>query len=365
MEAIKHAISTCSRLYGAYPYTTVTCVDPAFNSRSGGMEYPTFFTGGAYFLTRKGIPSPEAVTIHEFGHGYFYGLVATNEFEYPWMDEGFTSFLDTEIYYQAYGEPLYSKFYFGIPLTFKNVKIPVEAEGISDHRSTSTMDIMQRFSWDFLNGNSYGANSYAKGNLMLRMLKRFIGEELFNRMMKAYSQRFWFKHPRPQDFCDVVSEFAGQDMSWFLGQFIYGSGKLDYAIESITSRKADPPRGWFDGRYETGSQVSGGSEAYESDVIVRRLGEVKIPVEVLVVFEDGEKVRNTWDGQYRWRKFTYDRPARVKMAVVDPDFKLVLDQNRTNNSLMSKANSLAPLKWMSNWMIWLQHALELFTVFGG
>jgi len=329
------------------------------------MEYPTFFTGGAYFLTRKGIPSPEAVTIHEFGHGYFYGLVATNEFEYPWMDEGFASFLDTEITYKAYGEPLYSKFYFGIPLTFKDIKIPIEAEGISDHRLTSTMDIMQRFSWNFLRENSYGANSYSKGNLMLRTLKRFMGEDLFNRMMKAYSQRFWFKHPRPRDFYEVVSEFAGQDMSWFWDQLIYGSSKLDYAIEGITSRLAKAPRGWFDGRYESGSRTTEGDETYESEVIVRRLGGVKIPVEVLVVFENGEKVRDTWDGQYRWRKFIFHHPSRIMMAIVDPDFKLVLDLNRTNNSMMNKANTLAPLKWMSNWMIWLQHALEVFTVFGG
>ncbi len=365
MDAVKHAIRYCSQLYGDYPYSTVTCVDPAYNSRSGGMEYPTFFTGGSYFLHKKDIPSPEGVTIHEFGHGYFYGLIASNEFEHPWMDEGFSSFLDTEIYYKAYGRPLYSKFYFGIPVTFKDVKIPIESEGISEHRLTSNMDIMQRFSWDFLRGDSYGANSYSKGSLMLRTLKRFMGEVSFNKMMKAYSKRFWFKHPRPRDFYGVVSEFAGQDMSWFLDQFVYGSGKLDYAVGRITSRRLKRPRGWFDGKYEEGDWSERNNIMFESEVIVRRLGEVKIPVEVLVIFEDREEFRETWDGEYRWHKYTYIQPARIKAAIVDPDFKLVLDQNRTNNSKTRKANSLAPWKWMSNWLIWLQHALEVFTVFGG
>ena len=59
MNAVKNAIKYSSLWYGDYPYTTVTCVDPAYNSHSGGMEYPTFFTGGAYFLTRKGISRPE------------------------------------------------------------------------------------------------------------------------------------------------------------------------------------------------------------------------------------------------------------------------------------------------------------------
>lgn len=365
MNAVKNAIKYCSLFYGDYPYTTVTCVDPAYNSRSGGMEYPTFFTGGAYFIARKGIPRPESVTIHEFGHGYFYGLLGNNEFENPWMDEGFNSFLDTEVYYAAYEEPLYYKSYFGIPITFKKVKIPIESSGISRHRQTFDMDIMQRFSWKFMEGESYGANSYAKCELMLRTLKRVMGKELFSKMIKAYSKRFWFKHPRPKDFYEVVSEFARQDMSWFLDQFIYGSGKLDYAIGQITNRRLRRSEGWFDGKYKKRSQTKAEKPVFESEVLVRRLGEVKIPVEVLVVFDDGKELREKWDGQYRWKKFTYKHPTRIKRAIVDPEFKLVLEINRTNNSMMRKANKLAPFKWTSNWLIWLQHALELFTIFGG
>ena len=362
MNAVKNAIKYCSLFYGDYPYTTATCVDPAYNSRSGGMEYPTFFTGGAYFLTRKGISRPEGVTIHEFGHGYFYGLVGNNEFENAWMDEGFTSFLDTEVYYTAYGDPLYNQSYFGIPVTFKNVNIPIESDGVSRHRQTYNMDDMQRFAWEFLEGGSYGANSYSKAELMLRTLKRFMGQDLFSRMIKTYSQRFWFKHPRPEDFYAVVSEFAGRDMSWFLDQFVYGSDKLDYAIGNISSRKIKQPQGWFDGEYINRKMKE---NRYQTEIIVRRLGEVKLPVDVLIVFEDGEEFRETWDGQYRWKKYTFQKPARIKKAVVDPEFKLVLDINRTNNSMMRKSNKLAPLKWVSNWMVWLQHALEFFTVLGG
>jgi hypothetical protein len=364
MNAVKNAIRYASLLYGDYPYTTATCVDPGYNSRSGGMEYPTFFTGGAYFLTRKGIPRPEGVTIHEFGHGYFYGLVGSNEFENPWMDEGFTSFLDTEIYYAAYGEPVFSKSYFGVPVTFKGVKIPIESDGISRHRQTYNMDILQRFSWEFMEGGSYGANAYSKAELMLRTLKRFMGKDLFARMIKDYSMRWWFKHPRPEDFYAIVSEYAGEDMGWFLDQFIYGSEKLDYAVSNITNRKQRRKKGLFGGEYRAGEPAEDGKN-YQSEVLVRRLGGVTLPVEVLVVFEDGERIFEEWDGLYRWKKFTYSRPAPVLKAEVDPEFKLVLDINRTNNSRTLKPNRLAPLKWASNWLLWLQHLLELFTLFGG
>ncbi len=365
MNAVKNAIKYCSIFYGDYPYTTATCVDPAYNSRSGGMEYPTFFTGGAYFITRKRDDSPEGVTIHEFGHGYFYGLVGNNEFENAWMDEGFTSFLDTEVYYAAYGNPLYTKRYFGIPVSFNEVNVPIESDGISSHRQTSDMDVLQRYAWEFLEGGSYGANSYSKGELMLRTLKRYMGPGLFADMIKSYSQRWWFKHPKPKDFYDAVAEFAGQDMSWFLDQFVYGSGKLDYAIGNISNQEPKQKKGWFAGDYMDDRSEIRNEEIYESEVLVRRLGEVKIPVEILVVFEDGSTIEENWDGQYRWKKFEYSGPSRIRKAIVDPAFKLVIDVDRTNNSMARKANKVAPFKWASRWLLWLQHTLEFFTVFGG
>lgn len=365
MTAVKNAIKYSSLFYGDYPYTTATCVDPAYNSRSGGMEYPTFFTGGAYFISPERSGSPEGVTIHEFGHGYFYGLVGSNEFENPWMDEGFTSFLDSEVYYAAYPNPLYTRRYFGIPVAFDGVDIPIESEGISSHRQTWDRDDMQRFAWKFMSGESYGANSYAKGELMLRTLKRYLGENIFGNMIKSYSQSWWFRHPKPWDFYEVVSEFAGQDMSWFLDQLVYASKKLDYAIGGLSSRGAQPQEGWFNGEYRDSGSRGQGARTYQSEVLVRRLGEVRVPVEILVVFEDGSERRENWDGDYRWKKFHYSGPHRVARAVVDPDFKLVIDVDRTNNSMTRKPNKTAPLKWTSRWMAWLQHAMEFFALFGG
>ena len=366
MAAVKNAIKYASLWYGDYPYTTATCVDPAYNSRSGGMEYPTFFTGGAYFLSPEGVPSPEGVTIHEFGHGYFYGLLGTNEFENAWMDEGMTSYLDAAITHAAYGEPVYSRRFFGIPVTYSQVRIPIESEGISRHRMTSDRDDMQRLSWQYMDGGSYGANAYAKGQLLMLTLRRFLGEEVFDPMMKAYSSRWWWKHPRPQDFFDVVSEFAGEDMGWFLDQIVHGSGKLDYALGGITNRAVLPQQGLFRMAYRSGQEAGArNSPEYESEVLVRRLGEVKVPVRIQVWFEDGRMITEDWDGQYRWKKLKYLTQSRVTRAVVDPDFIYALDTDRTNNGLTLKPDRLAPWKWTAIWLHWLQHALEFFTVMGG
>lgn len=367
MNAVKHAIKYASLLFGNYPYTTVTCVDPAYNSHSGGMEYPTLFTGGATFLDRMGSGDPESVIIHEFGHGYFYGLIGSNEFEHAWMDEGMTSFLDTEIYYTAYGEPYMTKRYFGIPVLFKTARIPIELDeyhGISEYRQTSDMDDMQRFSWKFINGASYTSNVYFKSELMMRTLKRYLGTDVFSDMIKDYSEKWWFNHPLPKDFYDIVKAHAGQDMSWLLDQLIHGSENLDYAITSIQNKQKRKSRGWFDGIYREDEQDQSEHRIYESEVLVRRLGGVRIPVDVLVVFQDGKTIRERWNGQYRWKKYAYSGPVKIKQAVVDPDFKLVLDIDRTNNSWTLNPDRLSPWKWTSTWLLWLQHAMECLGFFG-
>jgi hypothetical protein len=226
------------------------------------------------------------------------------------------------------------------------------------------MDIMQNFTWHFMNTTSYSTNSYAKAELMLRTLQRYMGKDVFSRMIKAYSIRNWFKHPRPQDFYNVVSEFAGQDMGWFLDQFVHGSGKLDYAVGAIQSERKRIPKGWMGTKYREDGTPYKKNQDYRCEVLVRRIGDVRMPVEVSIVFEDGTDIREIWDGQYRWKRFIYEGPHKLKRAVVDPEHKLVIDLDRTNNSMVMAPNKLAPLKWVSNWLVWLQHALESFAFLG-
>jgi len=214
---------------------------------------------------------------------------------------------------------------------------------------------------------------------MLRTLEKYLGEKLFFRIMKTYFSRFKYGHPRPKHFIQVVNEVSAQDMKWFFDQIAFGSGEVDYAIESVTSRSPSMKIGLFDkdgekvymdGKSETKTEKGKEKEKkekkekiYISEVTVRRLGEVKIPVEVLIVFENGDKVLEKWDGQYRWTRYRYQKPSKIKYAHVDPEHKLVLDVNYTNNSKYQKRKSFSSYKWTSRWMFWFQHFLETFAFF--
>lgn len=119
-QALITAIKHYGLMYGPYPYETLTMVDPNRGAGSvGGMEYPTLVTLGTGIHNPEADLSLESVILHEFGHQYWYGMVASNEFEESWLDEGFTTYSTAKIKDAYYGsQPDYRsirslRWYFG------------------------------------------------------------------------------------------------------------------------------------------------------------------------------------------------------------------------------------------------------------
>ena len=102
---------------------------------------------------------------------------------------------------------------------------------------------------------------------------------------------------------------------------------------------------------------------YDSTVVVRRLGDGQAPVKIEVHFEDETKVREQWDGRYRWIKLTYKNSPKVTFAEVDPEGTLVLDANLTNNSFRVEEDKRGAMKWFVRWVFWLQNLFFAFAFF--
>jgi hypothetical protein len=94
-DIILKTLAEFDRRYGPYPYKIVTVIDPEPGSEIGGMEYPTLFTGGTSWYEPTYVT--EVTAEHEFGHQYWYGMVATNEFEDAWLDEGINSYTEVNV----------------------------------------------------------------------------------------------------------------------------------------------------------------------------------------------------------------------------------------------------------------------------
>jgi len=368
-EATRTALRYYGEWFGAYPYAYITVIDPAWQSGAGGMEYPTLFTAGSRWLAPAGVADPEGVTVHEAGHQFWYAIVGNNEFQDAWMDEGFNTF-STGRAMEAnpdYRVNYVAQRYFGgfVPWVFKDITVSreVDENGLSGYRASAKSDAQSTPTYKYFPATG-GGLSYSKTALWLHTLERYLGWATLQRVMSTHFSRWQFRHPKPLDFFAIVNEVTGRDMTWFFDQAYRSSLVFDYGLESIRSEPAKGP-GFVDRNGKVEFDESAGKDGpVRSTIIVRRYGEAVFPVDVQVVFKNGEKVREHWDGRDRWTAFTYERAVPAAYAVVDPERILLLDINRTNNSFTTTpVADAAARKWMLKWMVWLQDALATYSFF--
>jgi len=138
----------------------------------------------------------------------------------------------------------------------------------------------------------------------------------------------------------------------FFNQAVYGTQLLDYAIESISS---DPAQWWMPEPKDQ-KQIQ-----YLSTVYLHRKGDFILPVTVEIVFDDGTRLRERWNGVDRWTKFTYTRNARVVSAEIDPDHAILLDTNFFNNSYTTRWNPVPARKLTNLWVSFNQLAAQLLS----
>ena len=364
--ATRAALRYYGEWFGPYPYGHITIVDPAWQSDAGGMEYPTLFTAGSRWLAPAGVTTPEGVTIHEAGHQFWYGIVASNEFEDAWMDEGINTYSTARVIEAAFTPNYYVRRYFGnfVPRVFRDFPLGRVTDGdrLIPYRLAATADAPSTPTFRYFPGTA-GAITYAKTALWLHTLERMLGWETMQRVMSTYFSRWAFRHPKPADFFATANEVSGRDLTWFFDQVYRGSAAFDYGIGSLTSEPA-VGRGYPGDGNDRRFAEAGTGGPFHTTVVVRRLGDGVFPVDVRVVFENKEELRWQWDGQGRWKAFDADKPVRAVFAEVDPDRVLLLDANTTNNSAaLTPRAPAAARKWSLAWLVWLQDHLLTYGFF--
>jgi hypothetical protein len=293
-------------------------------------------------------------------------IVGFDERRHAWMDEGFNTFSTARTIAQFFPRNYHETRLFGgfVPWVARDIRRSRETDGLDEYRASAKSDRQSTPTWQYWPATG-GGLSYEKTALWLNTLERYLGWPTLQKVMSTYFARWKFRHPKPADFFAVVNEVSGRDMTWFFDQVYRSSNVFDYGVQQLTSGREER-RGVFDrdGRHQfvAGDGDSGGR--YRTDVVVRRYGEAIFPVDVLVTFGDGHKVREHWDGRERWKLYSYTRPARAVTAQVDPDRVLLLDINYTNNSktLEPRARAAAT-KWMLKWMTWVQDLMLTYAFF--
>lgn len=338
IHVLKGAMTLFDKWYGPYPYDRLTVVDPPHGAlEAGGMEYPTLITAGTGpdLITPKGFLEPEVVAEHEFGHQYWYAMVATNEFEDAWMDEGINSYTEFKVMGALYGEKTSA-------INFPFAQMSDFAEQRLGYLGEPDTDPMTRFGWQFLDMGAYGGVTYGKTATVLLTLERMIGSDKMQQAMHEYFMRYRFKHPAPEDFMNTIQEVAGQNLSWYFDQAFKGTQVLDYEVSDTISDRAD----WYNEPAAAAKHDSlkKAPPEYRDTVVVRRKGDFIAPVDLEVKFDDGSTAREHWDGKDRWIRYSYIKPAQIKSAEIDPEHKMWLDRDFYNDSQTANGNSHANRK---------------------
>lgn len=215
------ALELVEEKIGLYPYQSYSFIQGG----DGGMEYPmaTLITGNRPLISLVG------VAVHEWLHSWFQMVLASNEALYPWMDEGFTAYMEEEIMNQLKAEDR-------IPGV--SAALDPHAETLADFKAfagTPAEEPLSTHADHFSTSRAYGIGSYVKGALCLHHIRYMVGEKAFWDGMKQYYALWKFRHPNPDDFFRVMEKTSGLELDWFKLYWVNTVKTIDYAISGVAS----------------------------------------------------------------------------------------------------------------------------------
>jgi len=391
LEVLLATLESMEARFGAYPWSTITVIHPPADADgAAGMEYPTLFTTSDILRAPAWLRlfgaeerlSGLFTTVHEFGHQYFQGMLASDESTQPWLDEGLNTASNMLTLIDWQGE--------GAWVTrVGNQQISVDEFVRGSLDGEPALDPVDATAETYRSvTGSYGDTVYRKTGALLLTLRRLVGPARFDPAFRAYALEWRFRHPTGDDLVATFLRELGArpllegtgpegqavnlDLADYFQQALHSVAAVDFGLLKVRNRRRAGAAGWH--RDEHGAlalQAAAGDRdlppaelpeaEVEGVVVVHRIGEFRVPVELEVEFETGAAVRTLWDGQARYRVFTWPG-RRVRAARLDPDGKLLLEGPRLDNH--RAAPEAAPSDGVSRPVGDLGEALAL-TVLGG
>lgn len=304
--------------FGKYAYPQYSFIQGG----DGGMEYPM-----ATLIKGPGL----GTVFHEWMHSWYQMMLATNEAQHPWMDEGFTSWAEGEVFAYYRKEK-------GITPPDADV-LPVNHadayRGYFALMRSGLAEPMTTFSDHYNTNFAYSVNAYSKGEMFITQLGYIVSDSVRDKIMLEYYDRWKFKHPNPGDFLKVAKDVSKLQLDWYKEYWINTIKTIDYSIDSL----------W--------------EEDGKSVIRLRRIGEMPMPIDLKLTFKDstsemhyipldmmlGAKPAETTDPrivhqEWNWTNRTYnlvfDRKLfDLRSVEIDPTRRMA-DVDQSNNTLVLK-----------------------------
>ncbi|MCC6280562.1 MAG: M1 family metallopeptidase [Saprospiraceae bacterium] len=220
---VRRSVEFYSKHVGEYPWPQATAVHSAL-SAGGGMEYPMITVIG----DSRSPKSLDEVITHEVGHNWFYGILASNEREHPFLDEGMNSYYEYRYMREYYNnDELVHLPKFLLDPSRQGSLIELAQLALAREHVDTPPD---RHS-NNMSQAAYGVQVYTKTGTTMRWLEQSVGTELFDRAMQAYYRDWQFRHPYPNDL-RASWKNAGLDADWWF-ELMQTQKQADVAIGKI------------------------------------------------------------------------------------------------------------------------------------
>lgn len=323
LATLRFALPHFSARYGPYPYPDLTVVHPPEHAgAAGGMEYPTLITTGGAWHASYWSRAVELVTLHELGHQWFYGLVATHEARWPFLDEGLTSYAESVAAEALFG-PTSASDLLGFELSAEPLRRA--AMQLGPHDAPLALPAS-----DFVTFEELGALVYSKTALLLTTIANLYGKAALDAALRTYAERYRFRHPRPDDLLQVLRETLGPAAAANVGAVVLRGDGVNYVARDLRTARLSEPRGIASAWSQWPTPAAG---SFESRVNVFREGELQLPVEVLLITATGERITKLWSGEGRVEVMTHTGDSPVVSAVVDPSSKILIEESLLDNAV--------------------------------
>lgn len=267
------------------PYAFKKLANVQSKTDFGGME-----NASAIFYAENTVTGDrrhEDLMAHEVAHQWFGNMATEKSFAHLWLSEGFATYLTN----------IYLEHQYGIQRLQDRLRKDREAVIRFVHRNDvpvvhQTSDLMS-----LLN-----ANSYEKGGWVLHMLRRQVGDTIFQKIIQTYYARFEGGNAETEDFQKVAEELSGKKLDEFFQQWLYNGGL---------------PRLLINWRYNRG----------QVQVTVQQIGEnlFRFPLEIGFVNNAGQQTLHRLDVSRIKESFTIPAAVKPTVLIVDPNVNLLFD----------------------------------------
>lgn len=313
LDYLSDATFFYSQWVGEYAYNEVTAVEGALGA-GGGMEYPTITIIGE---ANSDFRLDQLIT-HEVGHNWFYGMLATNERDHAWMDEGINTYYEYRYLQRKYPARRMIDQYLGFKLANffdlyqYNLKYELDL-GYQFMARENYDQAIEQTSSKFTTLN-YDIIVYGKTALLFDYMRAYLGISKFDKIMQKYFDEWKFKHPQPEDLRQVFEGETGKDLNWFFDDLLKTTKKIDYKLATV--------------KKENGDML----------VTVKNVNRVASPVSVSLLQKDSVLYNKWIDGFYGAQTDTFPYYPQATKVQIDPLLDIP-EINRKNN--IYKLNRLA------------------------